>query len=58
MAPDFLGALVAWLDAPTPLADEAVRQGLRRWVPEYAPSGERPTLTVVAGTPGVAAQGG
>ena len=58
VAPDFLGALVAWLDAPTPLADEAVRQGLRRWVPEYAPSGERPTLTVVAGTPGVAAQGG
>ncbi|MCB1959404.1 MAG: polysaccharide biosynthesis protein [Rhodocyclaceae bacterium] len=58
VAPDFLDALVTWLDAPRPLADEAVRQGLRRWVPEYAPSGERPALTVVGGTSDVAAHGG
>ncbi|MBT0962330.1 polysaccharide biosynthesis protein [Denitromonas iodatirespirans] len=46
---DFLAALDAWLASSGPVADDAVRQGLLRWVPEYAPAHGRPALKVVAG---------
>ena len=49
VAADFLPLLTNWLEAPKPLADDAVRQALLRWVPEYSPMGGRPALKVVAG---------
>ena len=39
VAADFLHVLTNWLEAPKPLADDAVRQALLRWVPEYSPMG-------------------
>jgi FlaA1/EpsC-like NDP-sugar epimerase len=35
---DWLAALLAWLDKPGMPDDEAVREDLRRWVPEYEPA--------------------
>jgi len=35
--PDFLRELSAWLDSGKTFADEVVRAGLLRWVPEYTP---------------------
>ena len=46
---DFLTALGSWLAGAGPVADEAVRQGLLRWVPEYVPMQGRPALKVVTG---------
>lgn len=46
---DFLTVLGHWLDSVGPVADDAVRQGLLRWVPEYVPMQGRPALKVVAG---------
>ncbi len=43
----FLEALTAWLDQPQPVSDETVREGLRRWVPEYTPMGAKPELKLV-----------
>ena len=43
----FLAALEAWLAAPAPPSDEAVREALRRWVPEYTPADHRPELRLV-----------
>ena len=34
----FLEELQQWLAQPGPVADEAVRMGLKRWVPEYEPA--------------------
>ena len=34
----FLEELEQWLAQPGPVADEAVRMGLKRWVPEYEPA--------------------
>jgi FlaA1/EpsC-like NDP-sugar epimerase len=36
-----LADLVRWLEQERQIDDDAVREGLRRWVPEYRPSGER-----------------
>lgn len=36
----FLDALRAWLAVPGSMADDAVRAGLKRWVPEYSPADE------------------
>ena len=49
VAADFLTVLCAWLETRGPVADEAVRQGLLRWVPEYVPMQGLPALSVVAG---------
>ena len=49
VAPDFLPVLTTWLETPKPMPDDAVRQALLRWVPEYSPMGGRPALKVVAG---------
>ncbi|KAA3652447.1 MAG: polysaccharide biosynthesis protein [Proteobacteria bacterium] len=46
---DFLMVLGHWLASAGPVADDAVRQGLLRWVPEYVPMQGRPALKVVAG---------
>ena len=32
------GELELWLSQPGPVADEDVRMGLKRWVPEYEPA--------------------
>lgn len=34
----FLEELEQWLSQPGPMADEEVRMGLKRWVPEYEPA--------------------
>lgn len=34
----FIDELTAWLSQPGPVSDEAVRTGLKRWVPEYEPA--------------------
>ena len=34
----FLEELEQWLSQPGPVADEDVRMGLKRWVPEYEPA--------------------
>ena len=34
----FLEELEQWLAQPGPVADEEVRMGLKRWVPEYEPA--------------------
>ncbi len=34
----FLEELEQWLAQPGPVTDEAVRMGLKRWVPEYEPA--------------------
>lgn len=34
----FLDELRQWLSQPGPVSDEAVRTGLKRWVPEYEPA--------------------
>jgi FlaA1/EpsC-like NDP-sugar epimerase len=34
----FLDELELWLSQPGPVADENVRMGLKRWVPEYEPA--------------------
>jgi hypothetical protein len=38
VAETFLDELEAWLSQPGPVSDEAVRAGLKRWVPEYEPA--------------------
>ena len=38
VAEGFLDELEHWLSQPGPVADEAVRMGLKRWVPEYEPA--------------------
>jgi len=38
-----LADLVKWLEQDRQVDDEAVREGLARWVPEYRPSGDRPS---------------
>jgi FlaA1/EpsC-like NDP-sugar epimerase len=38
VAETFLDELGAWLAQPGPVADEEVRMGLKRWVPEYEPA--------------------
>ena len=38
VAETFLDELDTWLSQPGPVPDEAVRQGLKRWVPEYEPA--------------------
>ncbi|WP_083953494.1 polysaccharide biosynthesis protein [Thauera butanivorans] len=35
---NFLAELEQWLSQPGPVSDDAVRDGLRRWVPEYEPA--------------------
>ncbi len=34
----FLNELQGWLGQPGPVSDDAVRAGLKRWVPEYVPA--------------------
>ena len=38
VAETFLDELAQWLAQPGPVADEEVRMGLKRWVPEYEPA--------------------
>jgi FlaA1/EpsC-like NDP-sugar epimerase len=38
VAETFLDELGEWLSQPGPVADEEVRMGLKRWVPEYEPA--------------------
>ena len=38
VAESFLDELELWLAQPGPVADEDVRMGLKRWVPEYEPA--------------------
>lgn len=38
VAESFLEELEQWLSQPGPVADEDVRMGLKRWVPEYEPA--------------------
>ena len=38
VAESFLDELEQWLSQPGPMADEDVRMGLKRWVPEYEPA--------------------
>ncbi len=54
VAADFLPLLTTWLEVPKPLSDDAVRQALLRWVPEYSPMGARPVLKVITGDDGAA----
>lgn len=35
---ELLGELEQWLSQPGPMSDEAVRAGLKKWVPEYEPA--------------------
>ena len=35
---NLLDTLTDWLNQPGPMSDEAVRAGLKRWVPEYEPA--------------------
>jgi len=46
----FLANVRAWLERSGPVSDEAVRQALVGWVPEYTPYEGKPSLRVVAGT--------
>jgi FlaA1/EpsC-like NDP-sugar epimerase len=39
--PSWVREAVAWLEAPAPLSDDAVRSGLARLVPEYRPPESR-----------------
>ena len=38
VAESFVEELAQWLSQPGPVADEDVRMGLKRWVPEYEPA--------------------
>jgi len=38
VAASFLDELHQWLSQPGPVSDDAVRAGLKRWVPEYEPA--------------------
>jgi FlaA1/EpsC-like NDP-sugar epimerase len=49
VAAGFLQALTAWLDREEAVCDEAVREELRRWVPEYTPMAARAELRLVHG---------
>jgi FlaA1/EpsC-like NDP-sugar epimerase len=50
VAEGFLANVRAWLERSGPVSDEAVRQALTAWVPEYTRYEGKPALRVVAGT--------